>query len=102
MTKQSENAGRRKVDFKFKTQPGAKVHVAGTFNDWDPKGRKLSDPEGTGVFSTSMLLKPGHYQYKFVVDGTWHLDPENERYEFGGAGTNSAIQVLPARPPAVV
>ena len=28
------------------------------------------------VYSTSLRLEPGKYEYKFVVDGTWCADPE--------------------------
>jgi 1,4-alpha-glucan branching enzyme len=83
--KQARPKGRRKVQFRFKAEPGTEVHVAGTFNDWDPKHRRLTDPEGTGVFTTAMLLAPGFYQYKF-----------------GNGVMNSALHVIPAHPPAVL
>ena len=94
----TKKTGRRKVLFNFTAEPGSKVTIAGTFNDWDPKARKLKEVE-PGNYQTAMLLDPGFHQYKFVVnDEHWHLDPHNDGYEFGGETMNSAIQVLPARP----
>lgn len=74
--------------------PGAgKVNLAGSFNGWDAQRHPLTD-EGGGVWSIVMALKPGKYEYKFVVDGAWFADAENPDStpdSYGGA--NSAIQV---------
>ncbi|KAG4989685.1 hypothetical protein JHK84_032233 [Glycine max] len=53
------------------------VQVMGTFDGWS-QGEHLS-PEYTGSytrFSTTLLLRPGRYEIKFLVDGEWHLSPE--------------------------
>ena len=34
-----------------------------------------------------MFLEPGHYRYKFVIDGQWTTDPSNAHVEpnpYGG------------------
>lgn len=53
------------------------VQVMGSFDGWS-QGEHLS-PEYTGSFtkfSTTLLLRPGRYEVKFLVDGEWHLSPE--------------------------
>ncbi|KAL1327342.1 hypothetical protein AAHE18_13G295100 [Arachis hypogaea] len=53
------------------------VQVMGTFDGWS-QGEHLS-PEYTGSytrFSTTLMLRPGRYEIKFLVDGEWKLSPE--------------------------
>ncbi|OIT33276.1 PREDICTED: protein PTST, chloroplastic isoform X1 [Nicotiana attenuata] len=53
------------------------VQVMGSFDGWS-QGEHLS-PEYTGSymhFSTTLFLRPGRYEIKFLVDGEWHLTPE--------------------------
>jgi len=58
-------------------QPGS-VYLSGSFNDWliaDPAFRCLWDPLEQ-YFSIGFNLEPGRYEYRFVVDGRWVLDPD--------------------------
>lgn len=50
------------------------VFLAGTFNDWDPQATPMVKGTG-GNWSVAVELKPGHYEYKFVVDGEWCCAP---------------------------
>ncbi|KAM7524290.1 hypothetical protein LguiA_014192 [Lonicera macranthoides] len=53
------------------------VQVMGSFDGWS-QGEHLS-PEYTGLFtefSTTLMLRPGRYEVKFLVDGEWKLSPE--------------------------
>ncbi|XP_075091446.1 protein PTST, chloroplastic isoform X4 [Nicotiana tabacum] len=53
------------------------VQVMGSFDGWS-QGEHLS-PEYNGSymhFSTTLFLRPGRYEIKFLVDGEWHLSPE--------------------------
>uniref|UniRef100_A0A2P2L126 AMP-activated protein kinase glycogen-binding domain-containing protein n=1 Tax=Rhizophora mucronata TaxID=61149 RepID=A0A2P2L126_RHIMU len=53
------------------------VHVMGTFDGWS-QGEQLS-PEYDGSFTkftTTLMLRPGRYEIKFLVDGEWQLSPE--------------------------
>ena len=49
------------------------VHLAGSFNDWNPSalGMRCSDD---GYWFADVALPPGRYEYKFVVDGGWCCD----------------------------
>jgi len=63
----------KSVTLSIKAQPGLKVFVAGTFNDWDPNEIALTEKKG--VYSVKLSLKPGVYEYKFIVNDVWTLDP---------------------------
>lgn len=41
---------------------------------------------GNGVWEKIVMLPPGRYEYKFLVNGSWHNDPVNSECcdnEFG-------------------
>jgi hypothetical protein len=81
-----------KVIFTFKAQANV-VYLAGTFNNWSPTAwaMKLVD----GVWTYEAELKPGTYQYKFVIDGkTWKEDPEAPAYVDDGFGGKNGIFTL--------
>lgn len=53
------------------------VQVMGSFDGWS-QGEHLS-PEYDGSFtkfSATLMLRPGRYEIKFLVDGDWQLSPE--------------------------
>ena len=58
--------------------PDAKaVFVAGTFNDWSPDATPLQRG-ADGEWKTTLQLPSGHQEFKFVVDGRWCCDPDDE------------------------
>ena len=84
----------KSVTFTVHAESGKTVYLAGTFNNWDPTGKKMLEKKGDGVYSVAIKLVPGTYQYKFVIDGTWCADPENRDFVQNDHGTlNSVITV---------
>ena len=82
------------VTFTVRAESGKSVYLAGSFNNWDPAGKKMSEKKDSGVYAASIKLAPGTYQYKFVIDGTWCADPENRDFVQNDHGTlNSVITV---------
>jgi 1,4-alpha-glucan branching enzyme len=55
------------------------VYLAGDFNNWQPgaKDYRLRKFKG-GTWKKMLKLKPGRYEYQFVVDGQWWCDPQND------------------------
>jgi len=53
------------------------VQIAGDFSDWKPVENIMVQDEGNKIWNGTVELKPGKYQYKFVVDGEWKIDPYN-------------------------
>ncbi|HUG90040.1 MAG TPA: redoxin domain-containing protein [Planctomycetaceae bacterium] len=87
------DGGEFDVEFRFQPDaPAGKVCLAGTFNDWKPDGHALSGPDTSGTYSTTLRLKPGRHEYKFVIDGTiWRADPGNP--DQTGFYNNSLLQI---------
>jgi hypothetical protein len=64
------------VGFVLKGRKNAKeVILSGTFNNWNEKDFKMVK---TGnEWKLTLQLPAGIYEYKFIVDGEWITDPEN-------------------------
>jgi len=70
------------------------VIVTGNFNGWSTQGYRMTQHDGKWIFP--LYLKPGKYIYKFIVDGTWILDPSNKLYEQNEYRTyNSVLWIDP-------
>ncbi len=82
-----------KTTFRFYAPEAKEVQLAGDFNDWQPQPLK-KPRKSNGFWEASLALKPGQYQYKFVVDGNWQVDPNHGNTIPNAFGTvNSLIQV---------
>jgi 1,4-alpha-glucan branching enzyme len=58
------------VDFKFYAPQAKKVELGGCFNNWKSSKNPLKK-DATGNWKTSLELKAGRYQYRYLVDGVW-------------------------------
>ncbi|GAG26022.1 unnamed protein product, partial [marine sediment metagenome] len=68
------------------------VAIAGDFNGWNPQANILEDSEGNGIWTGTLKLEPGRYEYMFVLDGEkWFPDPNALRYVKDGFGNRNAI-----------
>jgi 1,4-alpha-glucan branching enzyme len=90
--------------FQFEAPSARYVNLAGNFNDWcatattgrfDPKIDPMEDPDGDGIWTIIKPLRPGRYQYKFVIDHgvRWERDPNNPGTDQEGGFTNSLVIV---------
>lgn len=79
--------------FKLKGHADASLVVlTGTFNAWN-QSQLLFAREGD-EWVCRVDLDPGVYQYKFIVDGDWLLDPSNpDTAEDEAGNVNSVIEV---------
>jgi len=84
-------AGAVMVQFVLNAPGAQSVAVAGDFNDWEGGGH-LSDPDGDGIWTGRIHLRPGVHQYMFVVNGEeWVVDPGAEAYRDDGFGSRNAV-----------
>lgn len=68
------------------------VILSGTFSRWDEHFLKMNRTEKG--WELNLNLKPGNYEYRFIVDGEWMADPANSdkvRNEFNDY--NSIIRI---------
>lgn len=79
------------TEFKLFAPQAKKVYLAGSFNSWTNLSTKK---DSKGNWSVKMSLKPGRYEYKFIVDGSWMNDPKNSQLTWNSLGSqNSLIDV---------
>ena len=82
------------IRFEITAERDSKVYVAGTFNHWNPNTHPLDHHPEDGVFRATLHLPPGTHEYKFVVDGVWHLDAACPNWVLNEHGTlNSVVRV---------
>jgi hypothetical protein len=80
------------VQFRISADDARQVALVGTFSGWEGHALEEVSP---GVWSTTLPLAPGMYDYAFVIDGErWQLDPLAPAVADGFGGANSRIAVL--------
>lgn len=84
----------KRVTFSVRAEPGSKVFLAGSFNNWDPTAKELLDKKSEGVFSGMIYLPAGSHEYKFVINGTWCADPECTEWMQNSMGTLNSVKVV--------
>jgi 1,4-alpha-glucan branching enzyme len=86
---------RRRTTFSFKAPEAGQVSLVGEFNNWDPSKHPMKCDDN-GLWTKTVMLEPGIYEYKFLADENWMSDTKNEHSRGNGYGTfNSVITVSP-------
>jgi len=74
--------------------PGARsVHLAGDFTNWQ-QGAIPMKPASNGLWSVSVALPAGNYQYRFLVDGEWRDDPECGQRAPNPFGSQNMVRIV--------
>ncbi len=79
------------VVFSYYDPVAQNVHLAGDFSNWQPVEDIMVQKEGNNIWKGIFPLDPGKYQYKFVVDGEWKLDPYNPEVVTSNMGANNSL-----------
>lgn len=66
-----------------------KVVVTGTFNGWRTDSYTMTLKDGGWEFP--IYLKSGKYLYKYIVDGSWMIDPASSDWEDNAEGTGNSV-----------
>lgn len=84
------------VEFKLHAPHAKTVSVAGDFTEWIASARPLKR-KSDGSWVAQLRLKPGRYEYKFIVDDEWQNDPASDATTPDGfGGENSVVEVTTA------
>ena len=67
------------------------VHLAGTFQGWDPESTMLSD-NGDGTWSTTIEVSPGPHEFKFINGAGWNGGEEDMNGTSCNAGGNRGAE----------
>ncbi len=84
------------VHFEFVHPTAQRVCIAGTFNEWHCAATPMIGM-GEGLWAKDLLLPPGTYEYRFVVNGDWVTDPSSKETAanlFGSQNTILRVQPL--------
>jgi len=82
------------LNFTFTAPPGETVTVAGNFNGWDPYMYELRE-HPAGVYSITIPLPSGTYQYVFFNRGRRYVDPHNPQRIYARDGSAASEIVVP-------
>ena len=69
---------KRRVSFSVDASTANEVSLGGDFNDWDTHAHVMRK-DSNGVWKKILMLPPARYEYKFLVDGQWRNDPNNDQ-----------------------
>ncbi len=85
----AKRLSRGQAEFSFKpAHSSKKVALAGTFSEWKPIAMQRKND---GTYQTKVALKPGTYEYRFVVDDQWVIDPDHPNQVANGLGATNSI-----------
>lgn len=83
----------QEIEFEFDAPMAGEVYLAGEFNEWSPTADPM-EKGADGIWRVTLALKPGRYEYKFVVDGDYIEDPNNpDTVPDPHGGQNSVLTV---------
>ena len=82
-----------RISFKLDAPGAKKVSLVGDFNKWNPKTH-LMRKDKKGLWSKTILIPPGRYEYKFFVDGEWWNDPHNDQTVFNSFGSINNVLTI--------
>ena len=98
VTKPGPNVTPEGVVFNYKMEgKGHQIFLAGNFNSWskDDEHYLMKDDDGDGVWSITVKLAPGTYQYKYVINGKWTQDmdaPADAPDGYGGRNSQFDVK----------
>ncbi len=84
---------RKRVTLTLKAPHAEAVSLMGDFNQWNQKVHPMKQ-EGDGTWKKIIMVQPGRYEYRFLVDGEWWNDPANDQTSSNSFGTvNNVLEV---------
>lgn len=64
----------KKVQFELPAMEARQVYLTGDFNNWEKESLPMKKDKN-GLWKKTLSLKPGRYEYRFLIDGIWGNDP---------------------------
>ncbi len=74
MSKAKGKHSTKRAQFAFQAPEAKEVYLVGEFNNWDNSVNPMKN-DMNGLWKTALFLKPGKYEYRFIVDGNGENDP---------------------------
>jgi len=92
-TTSKQKPKRRRVTFSLEADDAQKVILGGDFNDWKAEAHPMTKDK-SGTWKKALVLPPGRFEYKFLVDGQWRNDPRNDQTCANCFGTHNNVVVI--------
>lgn len=86
----AKKSTKQKVTFSLLAPTAKSVAVAAEFTNWDAAPVALKRLK-SGLWKGTVSLDPGHYEYRFLVDGQWHDDPNCSRRNWNRFGVQNCV-----------
>jgi len=83
------------VRFRLDAPYAKEVRVTGAFTQWSFDGVPL-ERDADGTWSAVVPVPEGHHEYRFIVDGVWVKDPDNQNSTMNEFGQENSLVVVPA------
>lgn len=84
----------RVVNFRFCCPGAQSVTLAGDFNNWNVSAHPMIYDSPLDIWTITLPLEPGQYEYKFYVDGrVWWNDPSAPKVPNVWGSENSYLDV---------
>lgn len=81
----------QRVTFLFRSpQKTQKVYICGDFNKWKEPGLPMEKIKAN-EWKATLVLSPGQYRYKYLVDGFYCNDKEAENYLPNAWGSEDSV-----------
>jgi len=82
---------KKQIAFSFNAPSANTVFLTGSFNDWNMNGIRMQKTQ-EGKWETFLDLASGSYEYKFIVDGQWKIDPDNSNFINNSFGETNSLK----------
>ncbi|MCR4580370.1 MAG: isoamylase [Treponema sp.] len=82
-----------KVHFIYKGESGQKIHLGGTFTNWDPWIYQLNETS-PGLYELDLPLASGKYYYNYYIGLTPVLDNTNPEKIYTNDGRSASVIVV--------
>jgi 1,4-alpha-glucan branching enzyme len=79
--------------FTYADRSAKSVFVGGQFNNWSTTANPLKRNDA-GLWTATVVLKPGKQPYKFIVDGEWRIDPANPESVTDADGNVNSVKTV--------
>ena len=91
--KSKQKIKKRRVTFSLNSSNAEEVILMGDFNHWNLKKHPMKKDQN-GLWAKTVIIPPGTYEYKFLVDGQWKEDPQNDQTCPNCFGTYNNVFIL--------
>lgn len=88
---ESTGPSQKQIEFNIAAPNAKDIYVVGDFNHWKINEESRLSKLADGRWNKKLDLTPGRYKYKYVIDGEWVLDSQNNEREQNSFGTFDSV-----------